>query len=67
MDRSRARTRKTTLDRLDDDFERDQWDRWTPSEKLAEAWRLSEELWRFARRETGERRLSRSIARVVRR
>jgi hypothetical protein len=67
VERSSAKTRKTTLGHLDDSFERDLWAGWTPSEKLAEAWRLSEELWRFARQESGERRLSRSVARVVRR
>jgi hypothetical protein len=67
VDRSRAITRKTTLDQRDGEFERSLWDGWTPSQKLAEAWRLSEELWRFARQETGERGLSRSVARVVRR
>ena len=35
---------------LDDAFDRDFWARLSPSEKLAETWRLSEELWEFSGR-----------------
>lgn len=52
--RARATTRKTTLDSQDDSFDREFWASLTPSEKVAEAWRLSEEIWRFTERQRGE-------------
>jgi hypothetical protein len=67
MDRSHASTRKVTLATLDDAFDRAFWAGLSPSEKLAEAWRLSEELWRFTGRDPGEPGLSRSVARLLRR
>jgi hypothetical protein len=65
--RAHATTRKTTLAALDDAFDRAFWARLSPSEKLEEAWRLSEELWEFSGRGSGEPGLSRSVARVLRR
>jgi hypothetical protein len=65
-DRSKAITRKAQLSTLDDGFDREVWAGVDPDTRFAEAWRLSEELWRFAGRETGERGLSRSVGRVVR-
>jgi hypothetical protein len=65
--RAHALTRKTTLDRLDDAFEREVWARSTPDERFAETWRLSEEIWRLKGWDPGEPGLSRHIARVVRR
>jgi hypothetical protein len=54
------------LSELDDRFDRDFWATLTPSQRFAEAWRLSEEVWRFSGRETGERGLSRSVVRTLR-
>jgi hypothetical protein len=65
-DRSGATTRKARLSAVDDKFDREFWAGIGANERFAEAWRLSEEIWRFAGRETGERRLSRSVGRVVR-
>lgn len=65
-DRSEAMTRKTRLAALDDGFDREFWARIDANVRFAEAWRLSEEIWRFAGRGTGERGLSRSIGRVIR-
>jgi hypothetical protein len=59
--------RKTTLDELDDTFDVEFWATVPPDERFAEAWRLSEEIWRLAGRDPGEPGLSRSIAVVVRR
>jgi hypothetical protein len=67
MQRSNARTRKTTLQALDDDFAREQWSSVSPAERFAETWRLTEELWRFKGWDPGEPGLSRSVTRVVRR
>jgi hypothetical protein len=67
VERSQAVTRRTSLAELDDEFDREFWARFTPSEKLEETWRLSEELWRFSGRSSGETGLSRSVARVLRR
>jgi hypothetical protein len=60
-------TRKTTLAQLDDRFDADFWATVPPAERLAETWRLTLELGRFAGRDPGEPGLHRSIARVVRR
>lgn len=62
----RLTARKTTLDKLDDQFEKEFWLTITPDERFAETWRLSEEIWIFAGKDTDEPRLSRSIARVIR-
>jgi hypothetical protein len=43
------------------------WARVTPDERFAEAWRLSEEIWRLKGWDPGEPGLSRSIARLIRR
>jgi len=67
MDRSRMTARKTTLAALDDEFDRQFWRGISPDERFAEAWRLSEEIWRLAGRDPGEPGLSRSVARVTRR
>jgi hypothetical protein len=39
--------RKVALDRLGDRFDAEFWATIDPSERFAEAWRLTEELWRF--------------------
>jgi hypothetical protein len=65
-DRSEATTRKARLTTLDDEFDREFWGGIDADARFAEAWRLTEEIWRFAGRSTGERGLSRSIGRVVR-
>jgi hypothetical protein len=65
-DRSAALTRKARLTTLDDQFDREFWAGVDPSARFAEAWRLSEEIWQFAGRVTGEPGLSRSVGRVVR-
>jgi hypothetical protein len=67
VSRAHATTRKTSLDALDDAFDRAFWARFSPSERLEETWRLSEELWEFSGRGAGEPGLSRSVARVLRR
>lgn len=67
MDRSRAETRKTTLAALETETGLDVWAALSPSERMEEAWRLSEELWEFSGRGAGEPGLSRSVARVCRR
>ncbi|HZR81841.1 MAG TPA: hypothetical protein VFD92_12145 [Candidatus Binatia bacterium] len=67
MDRSRAITRRTTLDQLDDAFDRKVIAQTTPDERFAETWRLTEEVWRLKGWDPGERGLSRSVARVLRR
>jgi hypothetical protein len=67
VDRSRALTRKTSLRDLDDAFDVEVISRTTADERFAETWRLTEELWRFKGWDPGERGLSRSVARVVRR
>jgi hypothetical protein len=59
--------RKTTLDQLDDDFDIEFWSSIPPSERFAETWRLSEEVWRLAGKEPDESGLPRSVARLVRR
>lgn len=67
MDRSRAETRKITLSELERARGIDVWASLSPSERMEEAWRLSEELWEFSGRGIGEPGLSRSVARVCRR
>jgi hypothetical protein len=50
-------------EQLDTEF----WERVTPNERFAEAWRLSEEIWRLKGWDPGEPGFSRSTARVIRR
>ena len=50
-----------------DDVGLEDWPRVTPDERFAEAWRLSEEIWRLKGWDPGEPGLSRSVARVIRR
>jgi hypothetical protein len=58
--------RKTTRGRSDE-VDREFWARVTPDERFAEAWRLSEEIWRLKGWDPGEPGLSRSTARLIRR
>ena len=58
--------RKTTLKRSDE-VDPEFWARVTPDERFAEAWRLSEEIWRLKGWDPGEPGLSRSTARLIRR
>jgi len=55
--------RRSSEDEVDHEF----WERVTPNERFAEAWRLSEEIWRLKGWDPGEPGLSRSTARVIRR
>jgi hypothetical protein len=59
-------TRKTTLERLDDEFDVEFWASIPPDVRFAETWRISEEVWRLSGRDPGEPGLPRSIARIVR-
>ena len=59
--------RKTTRRRPDDQIDLEFWARITPDERFAEAWRLSEEIWRLKGWDPGEPGLSRSVARLIRR
>jgi hypothetical protein len=60
--------RKTTLERQDEDgFDVEFWAALPADERFAEAWRLSEEIWRVSGKDPGEPGLPRSVARVVRR
>ncbi len=66
MDRSSAITRKTTLGDTDASFDRELRALTTPSQRFAETWKLSVEIWRLKGWNPGERGLSRSVARTVR-
>jgi hypothetical protein len=59
--------RKTTLRELDDRFDVEFWSSISPEDRLIEAWRLSEEIWRLKGWDPGESGLSRAVTRVVRR
>jgi hypothetical protein len=59
--------RKTTRRGPDDEIDLEFWARVTPDERFAEAWRLSEEIWRLKGWDPGEPGLSRSVARLIRR
>ena len=51
----------------DDEIDLEFWARVTPDERFAEAWRLSEEIWRLKGWDPGEPGLSRSVTRLIRR
>ena len=59
--------RKITRREPDDEIDFEFWARVTPDERFAEAWRLSEEIWRLKGWDPGEPGLSRSVARLIRR
>jgi hypothetical protein len=59
--------RKRALGSSDAAADRDFWAGVAPNERFAEAWRLSEEIWRLKGWDPGEPGLSRSTARVIRR
>ncbi|MBI2563809.1 MAG: hypothetical protein HYW08_15780 [candidate division NC10 bacterium] len=59
--------RKITRRGPDDEIDLEFWARVTPNERFAEAWRLSEEIWRLKGWDPGEPGLSRSVARLIRR
>jgi hypothetical protein len=59
--------RKTTLAELDDRFDVEFWASIPPDERLAQTWRISQEVWQFSGRDSGESGLCRSVAVVVRR
>ena len=59
--------RKVTRRGPDDEIDLEFWARVTPDERFAEAWRLSEEIWRLKGWDPGEPGLSRSVARLIRR
>jgi hypothetical protein len=67
VDRSHALTRKTSLRKLDDTFDTAVLRQTTPAQRFADTWCLTEEIWRLKGWDPGERGLSRSFARVVRR
>jgi hypothetical protein len=51
----------------DEELDPEFWARVSPDERFAEAWRLSEEIWRLKGWDPGEPGLSRSVARLIRR
>jgi hypothetical protein len=63
----RITVRKTTYREMDDRFDVEFWASISPDERFAEAWRLSEEIWRLKGWDPGEPGLSRSVARLIRR
>ena len=67
MSRRITAARLTTLDRLDERFDRDFWRSSPPDERFAETWRLTLDAWLFSGRDIGEPGLPRHLARVVRR
>jgi len=59
--------RKITRRGPDSEFDPEFWARVSPDERFADAWRLSEEIWRLKGWDPGEPGLSRSVARLIRR
>jgi hypothetical protein len=50
----RITVRKTTYREMDDRFDVEFWASISPDERFAEAWRLSEEIWRLKGWDPGE-------------
>jgi len=67
MERRITMVRKGRLGIVDEAWEADFRASVPPDERLAEAWRLTEEIWRLKGWDPGEPGLSRSVARLVRR
>jgi hypothetical protein len=63
----RITARKTTHREMDDRFDVEFWAGVSRDERFAEAWRLSEEIWRLKGWDPGEPGLPRSVARLLRR
>ncbi len=62
----RVIARKTTLDRLDDSFDREFWAAIPPDQRLAAVWEVSKAAWELKGDLPGERGRPRSVARVLR-